>query len=86
MYACLSASVHCAGSLLFVLAGATAVELIASSEVIFTFLGAWLRLDEGSNLIQIIGTAIVLVGIILTRTAASIRSLTRALRYSGLSR
>jgi hypothetical protein len=27
--------------------------IIALSEVIFTFLIAWLRLDEGSNLIQI---------------------------------
>jgi hypothetical protein len=40
-----------AGSLLCVPAGATAAELIASSEVIFAFLIAWLRLDEGLNLI-----------------------------------
>jgi drug/metabolite transporter (DMT)-like permease len=43
--------------------------IIASSEVIFTFLVAWPSLDEGLNLIQIIGTPIELVGIILTRTA-----------------
>jgi drug/metabolite transporter (DMT)-like permease len=57
--------VHCCSFLL----ERRPARIIASSEVIFTFLGAWLRLDEGSNLIQIIGTAIVLVGIILTQTA-----------------
>jgi drug/metabolite transporter (DMT)-like permease len=49
--------------------GATAAGIIALSEVIFTFLGAWLWFDEGLNLVQIIGSAIVLVGIILTQMA-----------------
>jgi drug/metabolite transporter (DMT)-like permease len=37
--------------------------------VIFAFLVAWLWLGEGLNLVQIIGAAIVLLGIILTQTA-----------------
>ena len=37
--------------------------------MIFAFLVAWLWLGEGLNLVQIIGAAIVLVGIILTQTA-----------------
>ena len=39
------------------------------SEVIFAFLVAWLWLGEGLDLVQIIGAALVLVGIILTQTA-----------------
>jgi len=37
--------------------------------VIFAFLVAWLWLGKGLNLVQIIGAAIVFVGIILTQTA-----------------
>ena len=48
---------------------ATAVGIVASSEVIFAFVVAWLWLGEGLGGVQIIGVAIVLVGIILAQTA-----------------
>jgi drug/metabolite transporter (DMT)-like permease len=48
---------------------ATAVGVVASSEVIFAFLVAWLWLGEGLNPIQIVGAAVVLVGIVLAQTA-----------------
>jgi drug/metabolite transporter (DMT)-like permease len=54
---------------LVVPAVATDAGIIASSEVIFAILVAWLWLGEGLNLVQIIGAVIVLVGIILTQTA-----------------
>jgi drug/metabolite transporter (DMT)-like permease len=48
---------------------ATAAGIIASSEVIFAFLFAWLWLGEGLNLVQLLGAAIVLMGIVLAQTA-----------------
>lgn len=48
---------------------ATAAGIVASAEVIFAFIGAWLWLGEGLNLVQIIGAAVVLAGIILAQTA-----------------
>ncbi|MBX3087325.1 MAG: EamA family transporter [Cryobacterium sp.] len=48
---------------------ATAAGIVASAEVIFAFLIAWLWLGETLNLIQILGAAVVLGGIILAQTA-----------------
>lgn len=48
---------------------ATAAGVVASAEVIFAFLVAWLWLGEGLNPVQIIGAAVVLAGIILAQTA-----------------
>ena len=48
---------------------ATAAGIVASSEVLFAFLVAWLWLGEGLDLIQLLGAAVVLVGIMLAQTA-----------------
>lgn len=48
---------------------ATAAGIVASSEVIFAFAVAWIWLGEALGLVQIIGAAIVLVGIVLAQTA-----------------
>lgn len=48
---------------------ATAAGIVASSEVIFAFAVAWLWLGETLGLVQIIGAAVVLAGIILAQTA-----------------
>ena len=48
---------------------ATAAGIVASSEVVFAFAVAWLWLGEVLDLVQIIGAAIVLAGIILAQSA-----------------
>lgn len=48
---------------------ATAAGIVASSEVLFAFLVAWLWLGEGLLTLQLIGAAIVLAGIVLAQTA-----------------
>lgn len=48
---------------------ATAAGIVASSEVIFAFAVAWAWLGETLDLVQIIGAAVVLAGIILAQTA-----------------
>jgi drug/metabolite transporter (DMT)-like permease len=48
---------------------ATAAGIVASSEVIFAFVVAWLWLGEGLEPVQILGAAVVLVGIVLAQTA-----------------
>jgi drug/metabolite transporter (DMT)-like permease len=48
---------------------ATHAGIIASSEVIFAFVVAWLWLGEALSPAQLVGAAIVLVGIILAQTA-----------------
>jgi drug/metabolite transporter (DMT)-like permease len=48
---------------------ATAAGIVASAEVVFAFIVAWLWLGEGLGLVQIIGAAVVLAGIILAQTA-----------------
>nr|WP_244422609.1 DMT family transporter [Ktedonobacter racemifer] len=53
----------------------------AESEVIFSFLVAWLWRGSGLNLVQIIGAAIVLVGIILTQTARANKVIDAGLAY-----
>jgi drug/metabolite transporter (DMT)-like permease len=50
---------------------ATAAGIAASSEVIFAFLVAWLWLGEGLEAVQIVGAAVVLLGIVLAQTARS---------------
>jgi drug/metabolite transporter (DMT)-like permease len=50
---------------------ATAVGIVASSEVIFAFVFAWIWLREGLGILQLAGAAIVIVivGIVLAQTA-----------------
>lgn len=48
---------------------ATAAGIVATAEVIFAFVFAWLWLGEGLAGVQIVGAAIVLVGIVLAQTA-----------------
>lgn len=48
---------------------ATAAGIVASSEVVFAFAVAWLWLGETLELVQIVGAAVVLAGIILAQTA-----------------
>jgi drug/metabolite transporter (DMT)-like permease len=48
---------------------ATAAGIVASSEVIFAFAIAYLWLGEGLNPVQLVGAAVVLIGIVLAQTA-----------------
>lgn len=48
---------------------ATTAGIIASAEVIFAFVVAWLWLGEGLTSWQVLGVAVVLAGIILAQTA-----------------
>jgi len=48
---------------------ATTAGILASSEIIFAFAVAWLWLGEALDIVQILGAAIVLVGIVLAQTA-----------------
>ncbi|WP_169079869.1 EamA family transporter [Microcella alkalica] len=48
---------------------ATAAGIVASSEVIFAFAVAWLWLGETLDVVQIVGAAVVLAGVILAQTA-----------------
>jgi len=48
---------------------ATAAGIVASSEVIFAFFVAWLWLGETLNVVQLLGAAVVLAGIVLAQTA-----------------
>lgn len=48
---------------------ATSAGIIASSEVIFAFIVAWLWLGEALSFIQIIGALIVTAGIVLAQTS-----------------
>lgn len=50
---------------------ATAAGIVASSEVIFAFVVAWLWLEEALTPAEVVGAAIVLAGIILAQTARS---------------
>lgn len=52
---------------------ATAGGIVASSEVIFAFVVAWLWLGEELSVLQLIGAAIVLAGIILAQTSRPAR-------------
>jgi drug/metabolite transporter (DMT)-like permease len=48
---------------------ATAAGVVASAEVIFAFIVAWLWLGEGLGPVQIVGAVVVLAGIVLAQTA-----------------
>jgi drug/metabolite transporter (DMT)-like permease len=48
---------------------ATAVGILASSEVLFAFLVAWVWLGEAMAAIEIAGAAVVLAGILIAQTA-----------------
>jgi drug/metabolite transporter (DMT)-like permease len=48
---------------------ATAAGIVASSEVIFAFAVAWIWLGEALDAVQLVGAAVVLVGIVLAQTA-----------------
>lgn len=48
---------------------ATAAGIVASSEVIFAFAVAWIWLGETLDIVQIVGAAVVLAGIILAQSA-----------------
>jgi len=53
---------------------ATAVGILASSEVLFAFIVAWLWLGETLIAVQIVGAALVLVGIVIAQTAREHRA------------
>lgn len=57
---------------------ATAAGIVASSEVVFAFAVAWVWLGERLDLVQIIGAAIVLAGIILAQTARASKTVVDA--------
>jgi drug/metabolite transporter (DMT)-like permease len=57
---------------------ATAAGIVASAEVIFAFLVAWLWLGEQLDLLQIAGAAVVMVGIVLAQTARSSKTVVDA--------
>ena len=48
---------------------ATAVGILASSEVLFAFIVAWIWLGETLTTVQVSGAALVLVGIVVAQTA-----------------
>jgi drug/metabolite transporter (DMT)-like permease len=50
---------------------ATAAGIVATSEIAFAFITAWLWLKEELTLLQIIGASIVLGGIVIAQTARS---------------
>lgn len=62
---------------------ATAGGIVASSEVIFAFVVAWLWLGEQLSAFQVAGAAIVLVGIILAQTSRQNRALDADLAFTS---
>jgi drug/metabolite transporter (DMT)-like permease len=50
---------------------ATAAGIVATSEIAFAFVTAWLWLNEQLSLLQVIGASIVLGGIVIAQTARS---------------
>jgi drug/metabolite transporter (DMT)-like permease len=48
---------------------ATRSGIVATSEVLFAFLAAWLILGETLNIVQLVGAGIVLVGVVLAQSA-----------------
>jgi drug/metabolite transporter (DMT)-like permease len=57
---------------------ATAAGIVASSEVLFAFVVAWLWLGEKLDAVQIVGAAVVLGGIVLAQTARSTKTVVDA--------
>lgn len=60
---------------------ATAGGIVASSEIVFAFAVAWLWLGEALTAFQIVGAAIVVVGIVLAQTARPDRALDADLAF-----
>jgi drug/metabolite transporter (DMT)-like permease len=54
---------------------ATRSGIVATSEVLFAFLAAWLILGESLNVVQLVGAGIVLVGVVLAQSARENRAL-----------
>jgi len=50
---------------------ATAAGILATSEIAFAFVTAWLWLQESLSLLQVVGASIVLGGIVIAQTARS---------------
>jgi drug/metabolite transporter (DMT)-like permease len=50
---------------------ATASGIVATSEIAFAFVTAWLWLQESLSLLQVVGASIVLGGIVIAQTARS---------------
>jgi drug/metabolite transporter (DMT)-like permease len=50
---------------------ATAAGIVATSEIAFAFVTAWLWLQESLSLLQVVGASIVLGGIVIAQTARS---------------
>jgi drug/metabolite transporter (DMT)-like permease len=57
---------------------ATAAGIAASSEVLFAFVVAWLWLCEQLTIVQVLGAAVVLAGIVLAQTARSAKTVVDA--------
>jgi drug/metabolite transporter (DMT)-like permease len=57
---------------------ATAAGIVASSEVLFAFVVAWLWLGEQLDALQVAGAAVVLIGIVLAQTARSSKTVVDA--------
>lgn len=57
---------------------ATAAGIVASSEVLFAFVVAWLWLGERLTVVQIVGAAVVLAGIVLAQTARAAKTVVDA--------
>ncbi len=62
---------------------ATAGGIVASSEVIFAFVVAWLWLGEQLSVFQLVGAAIVLAGIILAQTSRPDHALDADLAFTS---
>lgn len=65
---------------------ATPAGVVASSEVIFAFVVAWLWLGESLDALQLVGAAIVLVGIIIAQTSRTNRVIDADLALNVSSR
>ena len=57
---------------------ATAAGVVASSEVLFAFLFAWIWLGETLDAVQLLGAAIVLIAIVLAQTARAAKTVVAA--------
>jgi drug/metabolite transporter (DMT)-like permease len=62
---------------------ATAAGILASSEVVFAFAFAWLWLGEALTGPQLVGAAVVLVGIVLAQTARPEKALDANLAFAS---
>ncbi len=58
---------------------ATRSGIVATSEVLFAFLAAWLILGETLNVVQLVGAGIVLIGVVLAQSARENRAVASGL-------